>query len=125
MPNKSEHLEKANHNEKFFQSLDVDNTCFRDWIVVGIFYCALHLIDSYFAESENKHPPVHSVRDRWIRGNLNLENLWEKYRELKEFRKNASYEMHDFSAEEIKDDILPLLENIKEDINNLLSQQTP
>lgn len=113
MPDRIAHLKKAQHNEKFYQSFDIEKTPYKDWVVVGIFYSALHFIDAYFS-LQNKHPFAHGMRDEWVKDDLRLSQIWPDYRELKEYRQKASYKIHDFSSREIKNDILPLLGSIKD-----------
>ncbi len=118
MPNRIAHLKKAQHNEKFYLSFDIEKTPYKDWIVVGVFYTALHFIDSYFALS-NKHPFAHGMRDDWVRDDWRLSQIWPDYRDLKEYRQKASYKVYEFNSQEIKNDVLPLLNSIKSYLQKL------
>ncbi|MBM3246877.1 MAG: hypothetical protein FJZ13_06120 [Candidatus Omnitrophica bacterium] len=113
--NKNKHLSKALHNEDFFGSLDVDSTKFRDWLVTGIFYAALHYYESYFADL-NKHSPSHEISDDWIAQDSKLALTYNDYRELKQYRRDASYKARNFTPQEIRDIILPLFNNIKKQL---------
>lgn len=113
--NKSKHLSKAAHNEKFFNSFDADKSDFRDWIVVGIFYSVLHYYESYFADA-NKHSRDHNVSDEWISQDEKISDTYFDYRELKEYRWQASYASKIFSSQDIKNNILPKFGNIKQKI---------
>ena len=115
---RSEHLTKAQHNENFFQKLDTTTTDFRDWVVVGIFYAAIHYYESYFA-LEGKHAGTHNKAERWISNDKRICDTYFDYRELKQYRLKASYEDKKFTSEEIKRFILPKLENIKNKILSL------
>jgi hypothetical protein len=110
--NRNRHLSKALHNEDFFSSMDIDATRFRDWIVVGIFYAILHHYEAYFANS-NKHSPSHDISDDWIAQDGNLSPTYDDYRELKQYRWEASYKSRNFSPQDIKDIILPTFNSIK------------
>lgn len=112
MPNRDAHLKKAEHNEGFYSSFDIDKTLYKDWIVVGIFYSALHLIEAHFA-IENKHPFAHGMRDEWIKSDWRLSKIWPDYRDLKEYRQKASYKNYSFNSREIRTYVLPLLDSIK------------
>ena len=118
MPTREDHLRKAQHNESFYSMLDIEKTPYRDWVVVGIFYTALHLIDSYLA-TKNVHPKAHFVRDNWVKNNRELDNIWLDYRELKEFRMKASYKLYEFTTQEVKDEVFPLLNSIRKGLRGL------
>ena len=106
------HLSKAEHNEKFFNSFDVNNTNYPDWIIVGIFYSAIHYYEAYFALSE-KHSGTHDTSDNWISNDSKISDTYNDYRELKQYRWFANYRAKFFSSKEIKESILPKFKNIK------------
>ena len=118
MPDRVAHIEKAKHNETFYAMLGIETSPYKDWVVVGIFYTALHLIDAYLA-TKNIHPFSHQMRDDWVKKNYELNSVWLDYRDLKEFRMKASYKLHQFTAQELRTDVLPLLESIKKNLLNL------
>lgn len=118
MPDQNEHIKKSKHNESFYSSLEIDKTPYKDWIVSGIFYTALHLIDAYLA-TKNIHPFSHGMRDDWVKKNRELDQIWLDYRDLKEFRMKASYKIYEFSTEEVKQDVLPLLSSIRKGLGSL------
>lgn len=118
MPGRTEHIKKAKHNESFYSSLEIDTTPYRDWVVSGVFYTALHLIDAYLA-TKDVHPFSHGMRDDWVKKNRELEKIWLDYRDLKEFRMKASYKIYEFRSEEIKQDVLPLLSSIRKGLREL------
>lgn len=116
--NKRRHLCKAAHNENFFSSLDIDKSNFPDWIVVGIFYAALHYYESYFSNF-HEHSSTHDTGDDLISKDKNISNTYEDYRELKQYRWQASYKDTIFSADCIKNDVLPKYNRIKEHLQSL------
>lgn len=112
MPSETEHIAKAKHNEAFYLSFDLNKTLFLDWVVNGIFYSALHYIDSYFAHL-GLHPRNHSDRINFIANDANLRNIFSKYRHLKDDSEAARYKIRHFTPDEINNSIKPLLEFIK------------
>ena len=118
MPNKAAHLKKAKHNESFYLSFDLYKTSYRDWIVTGIFYSALHLIDAYLV-IKGQHSFSHVTRDDWIKTRRELDMVFFDYRDLKEFRMKASYKCYEFSPDEIKKEVIPLLESIRKNLRLL------
>ena len=118
---KHRHLSKALHNEEFFKSFDLDKTKYRDWVIVGIFYTAIHYYEAYFSDS-NKHSRTHDIADDWIAEDPKISDTYGDYRELKESRWYASYWSKIFTAQEIRDIILPKLYNIKKSILSLLNK---
>jgi len=118
MPDQNDHIRKSKHNEGFYKSLSIGQTPYKDWIVVGVFYTALHLIDAYLA-TKNIHPHSHVMRDDWVKRNRELDPIWLDYRELKEFRMKASYKIYDFAAQEIQQEVLPLLDSIRKGLRSL------
>ena len=112
------HLSKAEHNEKFFRSFDMDNTDFRDWIIIGMFYAAIHYYEAYFA-LKNKHSGSHDTADDWISNDAKISDTYFDYRELKQQRWYANYKAKRFTPDEIKRVILPKFDNIKSKILSL------
>jgi hypothetical protein len=112
MPSTKDHIKQAKHNEHFFSSLDLEKTAFKDWVVTGVFYAALHWIDAYLTV-RNTQPKAHFQRDDWAKKDRKLDPIWPDYRDLKNFRGRASYEVYEFTSDEIRTEVLPLLDSIK------------
>jgi len=113
MPSRSDHVGKARHNEQFFSSFDINTTPFLDWVVNGIFYSALHYLDSYFA-NKGKHPGDHQKRIRLIWAERDLgRSFFRLYRPLKDDSEEGRYNMRTFAPDEIRLYMIPLLNNIK------------
>jgi len=73
MPTQQQHLVQAKHNEDFVNSFDLQTTPYLDWVVTGIYYAALHYVESYLA-LQGKHPRSDRYRDEvenLIRNELN------------------------------------------------------
>lgn len=102
MPNKSEHLSKAEYNENFYQSFDLHSTPYLDWVVNGIFYSAVHYIESYLA-IQGKHPKTHGQRNLEVRDDQNLgTDIFRKYKSLKDDSEGGRYYMQSFTLGEIR-----------------------
>lgn len=114
MPNRRDHISQARHNEQFFSSFDINTTPFLDWVVNGIFYSALHYVDSYLA-SRGKHPITHQKRTPLIhdaKPDLGR-SFFHNYMSLKDDSEEGRYNMRVFAPDEIRRDIMPLLNDIK------------
>jgi hypothetical protein len=113
MPSQKDHINKARHNEQFLSSFDIDTTPFLDWVVNGVFYSALHYLDCYLA-NKGKHPGEHRERIRLIWNEPYLgKPFFRLYRPLKDDSEEGRYSVRVFVPEEIRKDILPLLNDIK------------
>jgi len=113
MPSREDHINKARHNEQFCSSFDLNRTPFLDWVVNGIFYSALHYLDSFFA-IKGKHPGDHQERIRLIRTERDLgRTFFQLYRPLKDDSEEGRYNMRAFTPDEIREHIMPLLNSIK------------
>ena len=88
MPSRDEHLAKAKHNEKVAASLAPE---YSDWIVVAIFYAALHYVEMQLAV-EGTHPKSHDKRDPSIaKHHLLGPNIWNSYKKLNVLSRNVRY----------------------------------
>ena len=96
MPSKADHLSKAKHNELFASSLNKDSNFanYRDWVVTGYFYSALHYIEAYLASRVPEfHSPHHPGRDAEVGSDSVLQTIYHEYRALKDDAHNARYKM--------------------------------
>jgi uncharacterized protein (UPF0332 family) len=118
MPSKDDHLQKARHNEAFFDSFELRSTPYLDWVVTGIFYAALHYVDAFLA-TQGVHPGSHSRRDAEVKLFLGA-GFYLDDRALKDDSQDARYRAHRFSAEEVDNDIKPLFQKIKSEVLALL-----
>jgi hypothetical protein len=123
MPNRTEHIDKARHNERFFSSFDINTTPFLDWVVNGIFYSALHYVDSYLS-TRGEHPLTHGERTPFIhaaRPDLGR-SFFRDYMSLKDDSEEGRYNMRVFTTEEIRLHIMPLLNNIKVHLKSFIPE---
>lgn len=122
MPSRKDHIVQARHNEQFFSSFNIDITPFLDWVANGIFYSALHYLDSYFA-NKGKHPVDHQKRIRLIWAEPDLgRSFFRLYRSLKDDSEEGRCNMRAFAPDEIRRDILPLLDDIKKYLKRFIPE---
>ena len=95
MGTRSNHREKADHNQAFLDSI-ADRKTYCDWIVTVAFYKALHLVEMVFAGDE-KHSDNH--RDRHDTLKRQYIDLWREYRPLYQLSRRARYKVRDISIE--------------------------
>jgi hypothetical protein len=119
MPAKNQHLNKAQHDEDFAASLDVDTTPYLDWIITGLFYSALHYVEAYFA-TLRVHSPDHRTRDSSICRDHKLRAIFADFSELKNFSINARYYDCRFEPRDVSRNLRPRLERVKTHILRLL-----
>jgi hypothetical protein len=110
LPSIQEHIAKAKANELLAAKLMTDGQ--NDWAVTVFFYASLHYIEAYFAIT-NMHYTAHSRRSDNMIDDAVLVNVHDQYRLLEEASKRARYEARPFSPNEVKQNIVPLLEEIK------------
>ncbi len=88
MPKLEDHLSQAQHNFKFYQSIDTH--IYSDWAATALFYTALHYIDAFLAVKQI-HPGKHDVRDKLVNSLAELKGLYPSYSHLKNQSRNARY----------------------------------
>jgi uncharacterized protein (UPF0332 family) len=88
LPLKSEHISKAERNEKIAQTLAT--TMYWDWVVTILFYAALHYVDAILAVS-GTHPENHTRRNDFMWTNDTLKKIRSEYRTLETLSRNARY----------------------------------
>lgn len=118
MPARDNHLHQAQHNEAFVASFNLDSTAYLDWAVTGIFYAALHYVESFLAD-RNIHPETHLSRDRVFQQQQNLKPIYNQYRVLKTRSENARYDLQQFSPVEVRELISAELQAVKSHILHL------
>lgn len=122
MLNELEHLNKAEYNEKFYQSFDLNTTLYLDWVVNGIFYSAVHYIDSYLS-MQQKHPTTHGQRYADIRDDQNLGRyVFKKFNSLKDDSESGRYYMKNFTPGEIRQYVIVKFYEIKEYLQKYIPQ---
>lgn len=95
MPSRDVHLTRAEQNEQFARTLNLDDSFYTDWAIAILFYSALHYIDAYFALT-HVHPRDHDKRDAAIEKNGTLTEIYRDYRRLKDVSEDARYDAAGF-----------------------------
>lgn len=117
-----DHLRKGEYNEEFYLSFDLDSTPYLDWVVNGVFYSALHYIESYLA-IQGKHPITHGIRNADIKDDPNLgRDIFRRFNSLKDDSESGRYLMKNFTPLEIRQFIIPELDNIKAYLKQYIPQ---
>ncbi len=125
MPTEDEHVSQAEHNRAFWDGLGPATTVFRDWVVVGIFYEAVHWIEAFLG-TKGEHAAVHANRLTAIRRHrTDIGTLQSDYEVLKQESENARYRCHTHTSAEISGDLVPLVEGIKSHIRSILFPASP
>jgi hypothetical protein len=105
LPAKDEHLQKAEGNESFADSIQLTDQAHIDWKLVVLFYTAVHYVEAYLAKSLGAHTRSHTTRDSYVGKEVNLKKVFLSYSHLKFFGYNARYELYGFTAEDVRDAI--------------------
>ncbi|HET9406793.1 MAG TPA: HEPN domain-containing protein [Candidatus Sulfotelmatobacter sp.] len=88
MPNKPEHIAKAESNQKLADTLS--RGAYLDWAVTLLFYSALHYVDAILAVS-GVNPETHTERGDAMGNNDTLKRIRPEYRTLETLSRNARY----------------------------------
>lgn len=115
-----EHIERAKRNQRFAEHFDLDTTEFRDWVVTGYFYSALHWIDAYLVKVNKKTDDGHSSRNTLTNTEKELNPISRPYRKLYSYSRNVRYELLEFSAESIRTDVIPKAKAVRDYLEKLL-----
>jgi hypothetical protein len=100
VPQRHEHLGRAEQTEQLALALNRHLPVCIDWAVVMLFYSALHYIDAFLA-GKNVHPMSHKQRDEEIERNGSLSEIYGAYRRLKDLSRAARYEIPNFPPEKL------------------------
>ena len=106
----AEFLERAEHNERFLSTLDLNRTEYLDWAVTIAFYVALRYVDAFFFPIR---PADHRERLRMVATNLRTQPISNSYRELFNQARDARYELFVFSAFEVQSLITNRMNHVK------------
>ena len=104
MPTQDQHLNKAQHNERFFASFDIDITPYLDWVITGIFYAGLHYIRALAAKHRLTNISSYGEMDKlFSRLSVfrNNPSIYSDYRQLKDDSRAARYEMDRLSSRDV------------------------
>ena len=121
MPTAGQHREQAEHNKAFVQSFNLETSPYLDWVVTGVFYTALHLIEWFLKTRGFTGRRDHHLRDAYITRTSELRSIYFHYIELKFQSEAGRYECATFSPDVLRQDLLPRLAQIETHIKSLLS----
>ena len=126
MPTINEHIAQAEHNRDFWGSYDINSTQFLDWVVTGIFYEGVHWIEAYL-DTNGEHSINHKQRLLSMRLYSDIRPIAGDLDTLKQESENARYRCHHYNPVDISNDLIPVINNIKNHIQNLFqaSSATP
>jgi hypothetical protein len=95
------HKSQASHNYDFVQSLSPTKSLFPDWVIVGLFYMALHFVNAHAAKVgwrwKKYHPrdpskvSAHTQRLRYVRSQFG-NRVFRDYMHLYQECWNARYD---------------------------------
>ena len=103
MPSKQQHLDKAAHNEAFYDDFDLDSSPYCDWAVTVLFYALLHYVDTFLAVAQKPvHPNRHAVRDGCVARIPDLGPIYNEYITLKDKSRDARYYATQFGACDVR-----------------------
>jgi len=120
MPKKDEHINWATHDQNFWASIDLDNTPFTDWAVTGMFYESVHWVEAFLA-TKSRHSKAHAERKMNIVSHkAELQPIWKDYIQLERDSRNARYLCYQYTAEQVRRDLIPRVDHIKDHISQLL-----
>jgi hypothetical protein len=116
MPSRSDHLAKAESNQRLAIALQGGSQV--DWSVTVLFYAALHLIEATLAP--HLHSTSHIVRDHNVQHHPDLQPIYQHYRHLYRRSLDARYNCVVFTTLQAQHLYVTRYEPIKQHLRPLL-----
>lgn len=113
-------MDKATYNERFLDTFDVDSTPYLDWAVIVAFYIAVHYVDAFLAHKGYEDIGDHRTRDNLVILISNLKAVRDSYFQLKDDRRDARYDVRQFTAQMFNKILHDFLEPVRSHIQQLL-----
>ena len=110
MPLDADFLERAEHNERFLSTLDLNRTDYLDWAVTIAFYVVLRYVDAFFFPAR---PASHPERLQMVATNPRTRPISNSYRELYNQARDARYELTEYTAFEVESLITNRMNHVK------------
>lgn len=107
MANKNIHLCKYRKNKKLASSNLMAKDENTDWRTVIIYYSALHIIDSTYAD-KNVHPNSHNKRKLFMSRASQYKNILDQYDTLEMLSRKARYDALNIKPKELTDALICL-----------------
>ena len=123
MPSKDSHVAQAEHNGQFWEHLDVARTNYLDWVVVGMFYEAVHWIEASLA-TKGLHSRNHrerAARMATVHELRNDPNLVRDYGMLRTDSESARYRNYIHTTTDVTG-LIPVVSRVRNVIQPLLGQ---
>ena len=112
----SNHRDKADHNQKFLES--IDRKKYPDWVVTAGFYKAVHLVEMLFAKN-GKHSENHRDRNDTLK--REWQQIWMNYLPLYGLARRARYKVRGISDQTVSY-ALSRLSNIEKIVTELMEK---
>jgi hypothetical protein len=103
LPNKDEHIKKAEENEAFVSTIQPNSQPEIDWTLVILFYAAVHYVEAYLFVKWGTHVRSHTTRDKYFGKEASLKKIFASYSHLKYYGYNARYEVSGFTKTDAQD----------------------
>ena len=102
MPNETFHVFKAERNEAFYSSCNLDSSKYTEWAIVVLFYICMHYVDAVLCldtslPKDLRDPIDHSNRSKAVALCPDLHEIASKYLNLYRRSRDARYNEIDFS----------------------------
>jgi len=95
----AEHLHQSRHNRRFTDFVANSAPQFADWVITGLFYCALHQVERYAFAKLRRHNKGHKARCQFVW--LSLRQIFHSYRKLQDMSEDVRYECYSPTAADI------------------------
>jgi hypothetical protein len=118
MPTPAEHQAKIKHNQDFVSFLEASSNPFQDWVIIGLYYIAVHQVERHLATKAGQHCYTHQSRTNWMTRLSDFKPIWGDYRDLEYMSRTARYESVTMTVDDIKD-AKSWLENIERRIEEM------
>lgn len=118
MPIRHAHEDQATRNHSFWTGIDIQTTPHLDWVVTGMFYEAVHWIESYLA-TQSCHSRNHGDRSSNIALHPALHNdpsLAVDYGTLRTESENARYWCYRHTPQQVTADLVPVISRVRNSI---------
>ena len=102
MPDIVTHQQQVEHNRQAIAYLQQAGDMYLDWVVIMLFYTALHLVDQVLYHNARFHPRNHYQRHAAIANEPALVPIYGDYRELEHQSRRSRYECARFTPDEVE-----------------------
>jgi hypothetical protein len=121
MPAANQHVAKVKSNLAFIQFVLRSATGYLDWVVTAYFYASMHLVEAYFDLSTHHHFQRHLLRRQAINADAKISHLFNAYRQLETYSREARYGTKIFDLHYINNRVVPKFQTIQRDMASIYS----